>query len=97
MRAISFNTHDENLAADTIAKMLLDLPCGGEFNHIQFDPDGERFTVAWRYSDGTWGVAFRPAGKATRQVYDNPVLAARAIIALQHRPADVTAGVLARR
>jgi hypothetical protein len=40
MRTISFNTHDEDLAADTIAKMLLDLPHGGESDHIQFDPDG---------------------------------------------------------
>jgi hypothetical protein len=95
MRTIRFNTHNEDVAADTIAKMLLDLPRGGQPNHIQFDPDGERYTVAWRLAAGTWGVAFRPAGQGTHRRYDNPVRAARAVITRQHDPEDVTAAVLA--
>ena len=86
MRTISFNNHHEARSIDTIAKMLLDLPRKGDSddNHMAFDLEGDKFTAAWRYGDGTWGVAFRPAGDDTRRKYDNPVHAARAIIDRKH-------------
>jgi hypothetical protein len=97
MRSIKFNTHDEDAAVDAIAIMLLGLPRGGrKFNHIQFDSaPGGVYTGAWRYADGTWGVAFRPKGEDTRRRYDNPVEAARAIVTGRHADEDVTGAVLA--
>ena len=92
MRTITLYTPaDGDLAADQIAKLLLDLPRGGEHNYYHFDRRGDRFTIAWRYEDGTWGVTFRdpPTESATaRRPYGSPVQAARAIIAREHPPVN---------
>lgn len=87
MRTITLYTPDGDLAADQIAKLLLDLPRGGDHNYLHFDRRGPRHTVAWRYVDGTWAVTFRdpPTSADQRRQYDNPVTAARAIIARRHQ------------
>jgi hypothetical protein len=97
MRAIKFNTHDEDVAVDTVAIMLLGLQWGGrKYNHITFDSaPGGVYTGAWRYADGTWAVGYWPKGDDTRRRYDNPVEAARAIVGGHHDDEDVTAAVLA--
>ena len=43
-----FSMHQDARSIDAIAKMLLDLPRkdGDNLNHMQFDPDGDQFTVA---------------------------------------------------
>jgi len=108
MRTVRFNTHDEDAAADAIAKMLLDLPRSRkDRNYVKFNQVGAKFTIAWRYPDGTWGVTFRnpPTARDQRRAYDNPVEAARAIVVGKHPPfrkqdladVDVTAELLADR
>jgi hypothetical protein len=87
VKTITFYTPDDNLGLDVLVGMLLALPRGGEHDYYRLDkrPDG-RYTVAARHADGNWVVSFLPAGEGTRARYDNPVQAARAIIARDHAP-----------
>jgi hypothetical protein len=103
VKTITFYTPDDDLGLDVLVGMLLALPRGGKHDYYVLDrrADG-RYTVAARHADGNWVVSFRPAGAGTLAPYDNPVQAARAIIARNHAPyadrvfgaADVTATVL---
>jgi hypothetical protein len=103
VKTITFYTPDDQLGLDVLVGMLLALPRGGKHDYYHLDrrPDG-RYTVVARHPDGNWVVSFRPAGEGTLARYDNPVQAARAIIARNHAPyadqvfgaTDVTARLL---
>jgi hypothetical protein len=94
MRTISFNI-DGGDATDTITQMLISLPRGGKRNSIKFDREGDKFTIAWRYAEGDWGVTFRepPTDPSrNRRRYASPVDAARAVVYRKHQGVVTTTG-----